>query len=85
MVLKSEHAAERQEEALKRQMQAQHEEMERKIIKLQSLRHIEDDHRVLESYSKGRERDSPRETREGEGGRGREGGGGEAPTRATAH
>ena len=53
MVLKSEHASERQEEALKRQMQAQHEEMERKIIKLQSLRNIEDDHRVLESYRKG--------------------------------
>ena len=48
--LKNQHAAEIAEEALKRKMQTQQEDMERKIIRLQSLRNIQDDHHVLDSY-----------------------------------
>ena len=49
-VLKNQHAAESAVEALQRKMQAQQEDMERKIIRLKSLRNIQDDHRVLDSY-----------------------------------
>ena len=49
-VLKNQHAAESAVEALQRKMQAQQEDMERKIIRLKSLRNIQDDHRVLDSH-----------------------------------